>query len=202
MPRRTGDPYDVTLPEPAIREAMAWAEEIGVRPVPAPAGAALRLLAAVARARTVVEIGTGTGASGVWLLRGMRPDGVLTTIDLEPEHQRLARRAYAAAGFAAGRTRVIAGRALDVLPRLADGGYDLLFADATSSEYAGYVAAALRLLRPGGLLVLHGTGAPDPAAPPADPIALRALAKLLRESDAWLPAQFATGNGLIAAVKR
>ena len=55
--------------------------------------AALTFLAATIGARSVVEIGTGTGVSGVWLLRGMRADGVLTTIDVEPEHHRAARTA-------------------------------------------------------------------------------------------------------------
>src|ERR671921_11871 len=68
-------------------------------------------------AKAVVEIGTGTGVSGVWLLRGMRPDGVLTTIDVEAEHQRIARRIFVGAGLAPSRTRIITGRATDVLPR-------------------------------------------------------------------------------------
>ena len=55
-------------------------------------------LAAAGGASNVVEIGTGTGVSGLWLLRGLRPDGVLTTIDVEPEHQAMARQSFAAAG--------------------------------------------------------------------------------------------------------
>ena len=73
-------------------------------------GAALQLLAAATGAKAVMEIGTGAGASGLWLLGGMPPDGILTTIDVETEHQRAARDAFAAAGFAHQRTRVIAGR--------------------------------------------------------------------------------------------
>ncbi len=75
-----------------LTAARARAKEVGVAPIGNGGGAALRFLAAVTEARAVVEIGTGTGVSGVWLLRGMRPDGVLTTVDLEAEHQRLARR--------------------------------------------------------------------------------------------------------------
>ena len=56
-------------------------------------------------ARSVVEIGTGCGVSGVWLLRGMNPEGVLTSIDLEAENQRLAKQAYADAGFATATVR-------------------------------------------------------------------------------------------------
>ncbi|MGH3346139.1 MAG: methyltransferase, partial [Nocardioides sp.] len=59
--------------------ARARAEEVGVTPIGTGGGAALRFLASVLEARAVVEIGTGTGVSGVWLLRGMRSDGILTT---------------------------------------------------------------------------------------------------------------------------
>ena len=90
-------PATWTYAEDYIREdevlaaARARSEEVGVVPIGSGGGAALRLLAAVIEARAVVEIGTGTGVSGVWMLRGMRPDGVLTTVDIEAEHQRLAR---------------------------------------------------------------------------------------------------------------
>jgi len=82
-------------------------------------GATLRFIAAAIGARAVVEIGTGCGTSGIWLLRGMRTGSVLTSVDTEPEHHRLARAAFMAAGFPAGRYRLITGRALEVLPRLA-----------------------------------------------------------------------------------
>ena len=68
-------------------------------PIGSGGGAALRFLASVLEARAVVEIGTGTGVSGVWLLRGMRSDGVLTTVDIEAEHQRLAKESFAEAGI-------------------------------------------------------------------------------------------------------
>ncbi len=73
---------------------------------------------------------------------------MLTTIDVEVEHQRIARRIFAEAGFVSGRTRIITGRALDVLPRLADGAYDLVFVDAEVTGFTACVDAALRLLRP------------------------------------------------------
>ena len=75
-----------------LAAARARAEEVGVVPIGSGGGAALRFLASVLDARAVVEIGTGTGVSGLWLLRGMRADGVLTTVDIEAEHQRLATR--------------------------------------------------------------------------------------------------------------
>src|SRR5215475_13402311 len=110
-----------------IRVARRMAGEIGLTAVSPGAGATLCLLAAAASARAVIEIGTGTGVSGLWMLRGMRPDGVLTTLDTEPENQRIAKRVFAEGGYPAARARTINGRALDVLPRLADGAYDVMF---------------------------------------------------------------------------
>src|SRR6187551_294192 len=96
-----------------LANARARAEEVGVAPIGSGGGAALRFLASVLEARAVVEIGTGTGVSGLWLLRGMRPDGVLTSVDTEAEHQRLAKETFAEAGITANRARTIAGAGLD-----------------------------------------------------------------------------------------
>ncbi|WP_256370949.1 O-methyltransferase [Micromonospora sp. KC207] len=188
-----------------LRTARSLAREVGLDAVTPGTGAALRLLAAAGSARAVVEIGTGTGVSGVWLLRGMRADGVLTTIDVEVEHQRIARRIFAEAGFPAGRTRIITGRALDVLPRLADGAYDMVFVDAEATSFSSCVDAALRLLRPGGVLALHGTLADgrigDPAARDVETVTTRETIKAIRESEDWTPALLSVGHGLLAAVK-
>lgn len=189
-----------------LRTARSLAHEIGLRAVAADTGAALRLLAAAGSARTVVEIGTGTGVSGLWLLRGMRADGVLTTIDLEGEHQRIARRIFTEAGFAPSRTRIITGRALDVLPRLADFAYDMIFVDGDTAEFGASVDAALRLLRPGGILAVNGALAGgrigDPAVRDIDTVTIRELVKAVRESEEWVPALVPTGDGLLAAVRR
>jgi predicted O-methyltransferase YrrM len=189
-----------------LRTARSLAREVGLAAVTPGAGAALRLLAAAGSARAVVEIGTGTGVSGLWLLRGMRADGVLTTIDVEAEHQRIARRIFLEAGFAAGRTRIITGRALDVLPRLADGVYDLVFVDADAAGYGACVNAALRLLRAGGILAVNGALAGgrigDPAARDPETVTVREVVKTVRESEEWIPALLPAGEGLLAAVKR
>jgi predicted O-methyltransferase YrrM len=174
--------------------------------VPPGTGAVLRLLAAAGAAKAVVEIGTGTGVSGLWLLAGMRADGILTTIDVESEHQRMARRIFAEAGYQASRTRIIAGRALDVLPRLADGVYDLVFVDGDPDEYAACVAAAARLLRTGGVLAVNaalaGGRVADPAARDPQTVPLRELLRSVREAEEWLPALLPVGDGLLAAVRR
>ncbi len=157
-------------------------------------------------ATAVVEIGTGCGVSGVWLLRGMHPDGVLTTIDVEAEHQRLAKQAYADAGFATTRTRLISGAALDVLPRLTDGAYDLVFCDGDKKEYADYLREALRLLRVGGVVAFDNATWHHRVADPSqrDPatITIRDLGRQLREEPGLVPTLLPVGDGMLVAVKR
>ena len=189
-----------------IEAARLRGEELGCAPVLPGAGAALRLLAAAVNAKAVVEVGTGAGVSGLWLLSGMPSDGILTTIDVEAEHQRAAKQAYAAAGIAPQRTRVIIGRALDVLPRLTDAAYDMVVIDGDKTEYPQYVEQALRLLRSGGVLALdnmlwHDLVA-DPATRDETTTTLRDLGKALRDNDSLLSALLPVGDGVLAAVKR
>src|ERR1041384_8272692 len=170
-----------------LAAARGRAEEVGVVPIGTGGGAALRFLAAVTEARAVVEIGTGTGVSGLWLLRGMRSDGVLTTVDTEAEHQRLAKQTFTDAGIPSQRARLINGAALDVLPRLTDGHYDLVFCDGDKREYSDYLAEAVRLLKPGGIVAFDNALWHDRVADPAqrDPetVAIRELGRHVRESD-------------------
>ncbi|MDX6663498.1 MAG: hypothetical protein QOG09_1600, partial [Solirubrobacterales bacterium] len=169
-------------------------------------GAALRLLAALSGARHAVELGTGAGVSTLWLLRGLHPDGVLTSIDAEPEHQRLAKASLNEAGIHHPRVRLIAGRALAVLPRLSDGAYDLVLCDASSAEAVDYLPAALRLLRLGGVLVVAGALAggriADPSARDPETLAARELARAVREEPRLVPAMLPVGTGLLVAVKQ
>jgi predicted O-methyltransferase YrrM len=178
--------------DPVVLHAMSWSAEFAVAAVAPPVGAALRLLAATARARAVVEIGTGLGVSGLWLLAGMRPDGVLTTVDVEPDHQAMAKQSFAAAGHSPSRTRLIAGSARTVLPRLADDAYDLVFVDGAMEDYPHCVSAAHRLLRADGLLVVHNAlgGATSDLA-----------AHTVREAPEWTPTLLPTGTGLLCATK-
>jgi len=189
-----------------VEAARRRGEELGAVPVGNGAGVLLRLLAAAVKAKSVVEIGTGAGTSGLWVLQGMPDDGILTTIDVEPEHQGAARKAYAEAGVAHQRTRVITGRALDVLPRMTDAAYDMVVVDGDKAEYPEYVDHAIRLLRSGGVLVLdnmlwHDKVA-DPAARDSETVVLRDLGKRLRDDDRLVPALLPVGDGVFAAVKR
>lgn len=188
-----------------LAAARSRAGEVGVSPIGPGGGAALRFLASVLDARAVVEIGTGTGVSGLWLLRGMRSDGVLTTVDVETEHQRLARQSFTEAGIANQRVRTISGAALDVLPRLTDGHYDLVFCDGDKVEYAAYLAEALRLLRPGGVVAFDNALWHDRVADPAqrdeETVAIRDLGRTIAERDDLIPVLLPVGDGLLVAKK-
>lgn len=188
-----------------LAAARSRAEEVGVVAIGSGGGAALRFLASVLDARAVVEIGTGTGVSGLWLLRGMRADGVLTTVDIETEHQRLARQSFSEAGIATQRARTIAGAALDVLPRLTDGHYDLVFCDGDKREYSAYLAEALRLLRPGGVVAFDNALWHDRVADPAqrdeETVAIRELGREVAEHDGLVPLLLPVGDGLLLAKK-
>ena len=177
----------------------------GSSPIGSGGGAALRFLASVLDARAVVEIGTGTGVSGLWLLRGMRSDGVLTTVDIEAEHQRLAKETFSDAGIPPNRARTIAGAGLDVLPRLTDGHYDLVFCDGDKREYAAYLAEALRLLRPGGVVAFDNALWHDRVADPAqrdeETIAIRELGRTVAENESLVPVLLPVGDGLLVAKK-
>ena len=182
------------------------AEEVGCVPIGSGGGAALRFIANLVDAKSVVEVGTGTGVSGVWILRGMVDDGVLTTVDVEAEHQRLARETFREAGIAPNRVRLITGRALEVLPRLTDGVYDLVLIDGDKQEYTDLFAEALRLLRPGGVVAFDNALWHDRVADPSqrdpDTVAIREIGRLVRESEDVLPVLLPVGDGLLLARKR
>ncbi|HEY7918701.1 MAG TPA: O-methyltransferase [Streptosporangiaceae bacterium] len=196
----------LTEDEPLLAARREAAEIGGAPPIGPGGGAALRFIAAAISARSVVEIGTGCGTSGIWLLRGMRSDAVLTSVDAEPEHQRLARKAFTEAGFPSNRYRLISGKALDVLPRLTDGAYDLVFCDADKQEYPDYLVEALRLLRPGGVVAfdnaLAGGRVADPSRDDPSTIAIRDLGDQVRQDERLVPVLLPVGDGLLAAVKR
>ena len=188
-----------------LAAARERAQEWGCTPIGPAGGAALRFLASALAARAVVEIGTGVGISGLWILRGMTSDGVLTSIDVEPEHLRAARQTFAEAGFPPSRYRLIMGQALDVLPRLTDGGYDLVFVDAAEPEYPRYLEAGVRLLRPGGVIAfdnaLRSGRVVDPAYRDPSCTALREIGAMVRDDETLIPLMLPLGDGLLLALR-
>ncbi|WP_168698530.1 O-methyltransferase [Gordonia paraffinivorans] len=189
----------------AVLAARARAEELGTTPVSPAVGALLALLARTAGAKAVAEIGTGTGVSGLWLLNGMAEDGVLTTIDPEPEHHRAARASFAGADISPGRTRLINGTPTDVLPRLSDASYDLVFIDGPLLDLPRFVAEAVRMLRVGGVVVVHNATADgtvgDPSRTEPATAAAREAAMLIADDESLLPVVIPLGPGVLAAVR-
>ena len=163
------------------------------------------MYAQMSGARAVVEVGTGAGISGLWLLDGMREDGTLTTIDSEPEHQRAAREAFRTAEIPQARTRMINGRALDVLPRLADSAYDLVFVDATPLEYPHYAEQGVRLLREGGTMLMHnallGGRVPDQTQRDPTTQAVRTATRTVAEDPELTSVLIPVGDGLLCACR-
>jgi len=166
----------------------------------------LTVLAAAVQAGAVVEIGSGTGVSGSALLAGMSDEAILTSIDVEAENQRVAREVFTLLGYEHQRTRLITGRALEVLPRLQDGAYDLIYISGDRTEYPAVLHQARRLLRPGGLVVvdevLTPAGLADPGDRDAAAVAVREAAAMLRDEDHWQPALLTVGSGLLLAALR
>jgi predicted O-methyltransferase YrrM len=188
-----------------LAAARERAVDLGAGAVTPAVGALLSLLTKLSGGKAVAEVGTGAGVSGLWLLSGMSDDGVLTTIDIEPEYLRLAKQAFTEAGIGPSRTRLIGGRAQEVLTRLADASYDLVFIDADPIDQPDYVVEGVRLLRPGGVIVVHraalGGRAGDPAARDAEVVAVREAARLIAEDERLTPALVPLGDGILAAVR-
>jgi len=195
----------VAEPE-AATAARGEAAPLGVESVTRGAASALTFLARAVQARAVVEIGTGGGVSGLALFAGMQPDGILTSVDLEPGNQQTARRAFLSVGIPTQRFRLISGAALDVLPRLSDGAYDLVHVDGDPMEYPEYVEQGIRLLRHGGVVVVDHALLRDRIADPAqndeETESVRAALELIRDHEDLVPALLPVGDGLLVAVKR
>jgi len=118
-------------------------------------GKLLFVMAKAMRARRILELGTLGGYSGIWLGRALPPDGLLVTIEIDPRYADVARRNFARAGLTS-RVDLRVGRALDLLPKVESDGlgpFDLVFIDADKAHYAEYLDWAIRLCRPGSVIV-------------------------------------------------
>jgi len=117
------------------------------------AGAAfLPVALAAIGAREVVEVGTLAGYSAIVMARGLPPEGRVRTIELSAEHADFAEE-WIARSDVADRVELHRGRGLEVLRGFADRSADVVFLDADKPSYEAYLDEALRLLRPGGLML-------------------------------------------------
>jgi len=124
--------------------------EIQISPIQ---GKFLHLLAVACNAHNILEIGSLGGYSGIWLSRALPADGRFITLEINPVHAELVRNAFTQAGVS-DRAEVRIGNALDLLPHLEhEAPFDLIFIDADKPPYPQYLDWALRLSRPGSIIV-------------------------------------------------
>jgi len=143
--------------DPVMEAGIARAEAAGLPSIQISAGQGkfLSLLAKMIGARRILELGTLGGYSTIWLARALPEAGRPVSLEFSPEHAGVARENIAAAGLA-GNVEVIVGAALDTLPKLAargDAPFDLVFIDADKGNYPAYFDWAVKLTRPGGVIL-------------------------------------------------
>lgn len=165
----------------------------------------LEVLALLLGAKRVVEIGTLAGLSGVALLRGMAPDGVLHTFEFSPHHARVAEESFRRNGFAA-RAKIHVGPALEKLPSIErEGPFDLVFIDADKVNYPNYLSWAERNLRSGGAVVGDNTFGfgkiHDPSAQDESIAAIREFNLRIAQSGKFRGTILPTEEGLTVGVK-
>ena len=196
---------DRVVERPEIAKARRDSLEMGLAPVSPATGALIAQIAASTGAKHIVEIGTGLGVSALWLLTGA-PEATLTSIDVEVEHQQIAREALVTAGVPAARTRLIAGRASEVLPRINDGSYDLCLVDADAASVLEYVEHALRITRSGGTVIvpraLFNGRVANPVLRDDLTQAFRDLTEVVNAAEDVVSALVPIGDGLLLITKR
>lgn len=196
---------DYVIPSEELQQARDEAILAGLTPISNGTAGLLTLLATTTHATNIIEVGTVMGASALAFLAGTGTTGILTSIDAEAENQIAARRFLTQAGYPSSRFRLIAGRPLDVLPKMRDGAYDIVFINGDKLEYVEYVAGALRLLRHGGLLILNDVLWHNKTADESDEsdesIIMREALEAVTAAESYTQSLLPIGNGLLIATK-
>jgi len=169
-------------PDPALDQALADSDAAGLPQIAvAPnQGKLLMLLAQSVGAKRILEIGTLGGYSTIWLARALPAEGSLLSLEFDAKHAEVARANIARAGFAS-QVEVRVGRAVDALPTLS-GPYDFVFVDADKASNPQYFEGALRLSRPGSLIVVDNVvrgGAVTDAAGDANVQGIRRMFEMI-----------------------
>lgn len=166
-------------------------------------GKFLQVLLRAIEATSVLELGSLGGYSGVWIARALPEHGRLTTIERDPRHAELARRAFTEAGVAS-RVRLVVGAALDVLPSLS-AGFDAVFVDADKEPLPQYFDWSMKLLRRGGLLIcdnafFHGAAVDEADRSPAA-AGVRAFNRLAATDGRLVATIVPIRDGVVVGVK-
>jgi predicted O-methyltransferase YrrM len=145
----------VLVDDPVLSAAIEDSDAAGLPKIAVSAqqGKFLSLLASAVGARRILEIGTLGGFSTIWLARGAGPDGRVTTLEYEPKHAEVARANIDRAGVG-DRVEVIVGAALETLPTVTGAPFDLVFIDADKENNPGYLEWAVKLTRPGSIIIV------------------------------------------------
>jgi len=179
-------------------------EEVGAAEPTAAVGNFLKFLTQLTGAKSVVEIGTSSGVSGLWVLQGLPSDGVLTTIDAEREHSKIARNVFEEADIPSTKYRIITGNLIDVIGKLADNSYEVVIT-RDGMDLFEVVQESYRLLRSGGLLVidhaLSGGKVADSTQRDPESISRRDAIKLIKEDARWSSTVIPIGAGILLANK-
>ncbi|WP_166985013.1 O-methyltransferase [Canibacter zhoujuaniae] len=187
-----------------LAKARRLSLELGVTPVSRSIAAALSNTVLISRAKQICELGSGLGVSGLALLR-YAPQAHLTSIDIEPEYQRQSRPLFEEAGVSGSRLRMIQGDAMEVLPRLNTGSYDLLVIDADPKNLLAYVEFGLQVIRPGGSIIVPNAfnegHVSDPAARDEVTQNFRDLLEMMADSPAVSSQLSPIGNGLLTLTR-
>lgn len=178
--------------------------EVGaIDPTPA-VGNFLKFATQLTGAKSIVEIGTNSGVGGLWILQGLANDGVLTTIDSEREHSKLARTIFEEADILTTKYRIITGSLIDVVGKLADNSYELIVT-RNALDLFEIVQESYRLLKSGGLLIidqaLSDGKVADSTQRDPESIARRDAIKVIKEDARWSSSVIPIGAGILVANK-
>ena len=197
------------LDDPTLQQIYRDGRQKKLPLIDAEVGSLLRVLVTAIGATRILEIGTAVGYSGIWLAGALPPDGMLLTLELDPERARAARDNFAKSGLT-DRVNVIVGDAQRTLSKIA-GPFDLIFQDGDKNQYGPMLDRLVDLLRPGGLLVTDNVlwdgevvpgFVPHPARPPDSTQAIAAYNERLNTDPRLLTTIVPLRDGVALSVKK
>ncbi|HEU6450020.1 MAG TPA: O-methyltransferase [Gemmatimonadaceae bacterium] len=188
-----------------LRELRDEAARVGLPAISVPPETArfLQVLVQASNASRVLEVGTLGGYSAIWMARAMGEGGSILSLEIDPEHASFARRYIERAGLSHA-IEVRVGPALQLLPTLDGEKFDVVFLDADKEPLPTYLDWALRLLRPGGLVIadntLRGGRVADPAENDDQLRAIREFNRKLASSSRLTGLVVPIGDGVAVGV--